>query len=300
MSAAVLVVEEEPKKETSKPKKLPIKVKLPVGAVAGMFGTTCMFPFDIVKTRLQAGAAGGPIAVARGIIQTGGFGSLYKGLLPNLVCVGPEKAIKLVVNEKLRDILERDDGSISLPNEIIAGGTAGTFQAIVTVPMELTKIQMQLQDTKPVAERQTLGQVLKLLGAEGPKGFYRGTAATLLRDIPYSVIFFPGYANIRKLTADAQGNNSKLSNLFSGTVAGAIAAGLVTPCDTIKTNLQKQGGAAEYVNIKTCYTKLKAKGGWSGLFKGTVPRMMVVGPLFGITLMSFEYMKEYMIKTGQL
>jgi len=282
-----------------KPKKLPIKVKLPVGALAGMVGTTCMFPFDIVKTKLQAGEAGGPIGVARNIFKKNGFFGFYRGLMPNLVCVGPEKAIKLVVNEKLRDIFENDDGSISLPHEILAGGTAGTFQAVVTVPMELTKIQMQLQDTLPVAERQTVGQVIKSLGL---RGCYRGTAATLLRDIPYSVLFFPGYANLRRLSADEKGHNSKVSTLLSGGIAGAIAAGLVTPCDTIKTNLQKKGGMEKYVNIKTCYSKLVAEGGGGvgSLFKGVVPRMIVVGPLFAITLLSFEEMKEYMIRSGQL
>lgn len=285
----------------TKPKKLPLEVKIPVGAVAGMVGTTCMFPFDIVKTRLQAAkGSAGPLEVARNILKTeGGFKGFYRGLLPNLVCVGPEKAIKLVVNETIREKLENDDGSISVGHEILAGGTAGSFQAIVTVPMELTKIQMQLQETLPAAERQTLGQVIKGLGLGG---LYRGTAATLLRDIPYSVLFFPGYANIRKLLEDKDGKNSSLSTLFAGGAAGSIAAGLVTPCDTIKTNLQKKGGLEKYKNIKTCYQMLLAENGNNplALFKGVVPRMIVVGPLFAITLLSFENMKEYMISQGKL
>ena len=37
-----------------KPKKLPLPIKLVVGAVAGVVGTSCIFPIDMVKTRLQA------------------------------------------------------------------------------------------------------------------------------------------------------------------------------------------------------------------------------------------------------
>lgn len=62
-------------------------------------GTTCIFPIDMVKTRLQAskGQYSGPIDCFRKIVsQEGGFKALYRGLAPNLVGVTPEKAIKLV------------------------------------------------------------------------------------------------------------------------------------------------------------------------------------------------------------
>lgn len=58
----------------------------------------------------------------------------------------------------------------------------------------------------------------------------------------------------------------------------------------------------KYRNIATCYKMLLAENGGNhlALFKGVVPRMIVVGPLFAITLLSFESMKEYMIKQGKL
>ncbi len=39
--------------------------------------------------------------------------------------VAPEKAIKLMANDTMRDLLRSDDGSISLWKEVIAGGTVG-------------------------------------------------------------------------------------------------------------------------------------------------------------------------------
>lgn len=53
----------------------------------------------MVKTRLQAskGKYSGPIDCFQQIVKTeGGPKALYRGLLPNLVGVTPEKAIKLV------------------------------------------------------------------------------------------------------------------------------------------------------------------------------------------------------------
>jgi Mitochondrial carrier protein len=98
--------------------------------------------------------------------------------------------------------------------------------------MEIVKIRMQMQALLPPAERQSTIGVVRSLGL---KGLYQGTLATLSRDVPFSVLFFPGYANIRALMADKNGNNSMISNLLSGTIAGAIAAGAVTPSDVIKT-----------------------------------------------------------------
>jgi hypothetical protein len=36
---------------------------------------------------------------------------------------------------------------------------------------------------------------------------YQGTLATLSRDIPFSLIFFPLYANLKKAFADTKGEN---------------------------------------------------------------------------------------------
>ena len=45
------------------------------------------------------------------------------GLLPQLVGVSPEKAIKLTANDFMRDTLRSIDGTLPLYREIIAGGS---------------------------------------------------------------------------------------------------------------------------------------------------------------------------------
>jgi hypothetical protein len=42
--------------------------------------------------------------------------------------VTPEKALKLGCNDLFREKLQNADGSISLPNEMLAGGGAGFCQ----------------------------------------------------------------------------------------------------------------------------------------------------------------------------
>jgi solute carrier family 25 aspartate/glutamate transporter 12/13 len=101
----------------------------------GVCGTSFIYPIDMIKTRLQSDKINlykGPLDAAKKIIKTeGGFAAFYRGLIPNLVGVTPEKAIKLAVNEVIRDYYEKPDGSIQLKHEMIAGAGAGFCQVAI-------------------------------------------------------------------------------------------------------------------------------------------------------------------------
>ena len=82
------------------------------------------------------------------VIQNEGFFGLYRGLLPQLLGVAPEKAIKLTVNDILRRGFATKDPetgkqSIPLSLEFLSGGCAGACQVLVTNPLEITKIRLQ-------------------------------------------------------------------------------------------------------------------------------------------------------------
>jgi hypothetical protein len=74
-------------------------------------------------------------------------------------------------------------------------------------------------------------------------------------------------------------------------VAGGLAAGLVTPMDVVKTRLQKQD--SPYKSISECYKLMIKNEGYGSLFKGAVPRMAIVSPLYAITLLVYEFQKKY-------
>ncbi len=61
-----------------------------------------------------------------------------------------------------------------------------------------------------------------------------------------------------------------------------------------------KGGKEKYGNLPNTLRTVIREEGPSALFKGVVPRMVVVGPLFAITLLAFEAQKQYMIKNGLL
>lgn len=64
------------------------------------------------------------------MIRHEGFLGLYRGLLPQLVGVAPEKALKLTVNDLVRDLLREEDGKIKLWAEIVSGGCVSSIHFI--------------------------------------------------------------------------------------------------------------------------------------------------------------------------
>lgn len=56
------------------------------------------------------------------VIRHEGVLGLYRGLVPQLIGVAPEKAIKLTVNDLVRDKLTPKDGKLPYYAECIAGG----------------------------------------------------------------------------------------------------------------------------------------------------------------------------------
>uniref|UniRef100_A0A7S1CAX8 Uncharacterized protein n=1 Tax=Bicosoecida sp. CB-2014 TaxID=1486930 RepID=A0A7S1CAX8_9STRA len=295
LTAPLRVTAPSPKEDI----KIPLPAKLVVGAIAGIVGTSAAFPLDMVKTRMQSQKVGpdgtkvykNAIDCFRQIIRHEGARGLYKGLGANLTGVAPEKAIKLTVNDFFRDKFTTD-GHIPVQFEALSGALAGLCQVTATNPMEITKIRMQMQMTLPVEKRvNTMGVVRQL----GLRGMYHGAGMTLMRDIPYSILFFPGYAHLRHLFADGhEGTRYILGVFVAGGLGSAIPAGFCTPMDVVKTRIQAPGGRGKYKGAADCARQILRDEGIFAFYKGAVPRMLVQAPLFAVALLAFELQKNFM------
>jgi len=265
-----------------------------LGVVAGIAGTLVVYPIDSVKTRLQnqksTGAQGeimytGYVDCFKKVRHYEGVRALYNGLGAQCIGVGPEKAIKLTVNDFLRDKF-RKDGEVALPLEIVAGGVAGGCQVMFTNPLEIVKIRMQLDKSATLAA--TCREV-------GIRKLYTGASACLLRDIPFSAIYFPAYANLKAYYSDADGHLPIQWALWAGFLAGFPAAGLTTPADVIKTRLQAKTppGEVPYVGLMSTGRRIWAEEGFSALWKGAGLRMFRSPPQFAVTLFVYELLQRF-------
>uniref|UniRef100_A0A8C5RMX7 Solute carrier family 25 member 12 n=1 Tax=Laticauda laticaudata TaxID=8630 RepID=A0A8C5RMX7_LATLA len=274
-----------------------------LGSVAGAVGATAVYPIDLVKTRMQNQRSTGSVVgelmyknsfdCFKKVLRYEGFFGLYRGLLPQLIGVAPEKAIKLTVNDFVRDKFTQRDGSIPLFAEILAGGCAGGSQVIFTNPLEIVKIRLQVAGEITTGPRVSALTVLKDLGLFG---LYKGAKACFLRDIPFSAIYFPVYAHCKLMLADENGHVGGFNLLTAGAIAGVPAASLVTPADVIKTRLQvaARAGQTTYNGVIDCFVKILREEGPSAFWKGAAARVFRSSPQFGVTLLTYELLQRWL------
>jgi len=169
---------------------------------------------------------------------------------------------------------------------------AGLTEIALCNPQEVVKIRMQMQGTQGVPAQSATRVVREL----GPLGLYKGVNACAIRDIPFNLIYFTVYEFLKRRMAPVDSQIGAHNLLLAGIVAGSIAAALVTPADTIKTRLQN--GQFNYRNMYHCLVDTcRNHGGGRALWRGTLPRVLIISPMFGIQLMVFEMLQRYFFPT---
>ncbi|KZS93297.1 mitochondrial inner membrane protein [Sistotremastrum niveocremeum HHB9708] len=277
-----------------------------LGGIAGAFGATIVYPIDLVKTRMQnqrSSVVGqllykNSLDCVKKVFRNEGFTGFYRGIGPQLIGVAPEKAIKLTVNDLIRGrAMDPETGRIKLPWELFAGGMAGACQVTFTNPLEIVKIRLQVQGEAAKAEGAVPRGAIHIVRSLGLLGLYKGASACLLRDIPFSAIYFPAYSHLKKDVFHEGFHGKRLSfgeTLASAAIAGMPAAYLTTPADVVKTRLQVEArtGQTVYKGLSDAFVKIYREEGFRALFKGGPARVLRSSPQFGFTLVAYEYLHK--------
>lgn len=268
-----------------------------LGCLAGSTGALAVYPIDLIKTRIQNQRSGenlykNSLDCFKKVVRNEGPLGLYRGIGPQLLGVAPENAMKLTINDLVRSTLKQADGSISISAELIAGASAGISQVIFTNPVEIVKIRLQVQCEGLV--KQSAYSIVHELGVFG---MYKGVMACLLRDIPFSMIYFPAYSHMKKDVFYEGCNGKRLSPyelLVAGGAAGGLSAFVVTPFDVIKTRIQVRvkKGQIGYNGLFDAAVKILRDEGFKALFKGATLRVFRSSPQFGVTLFTYELLQN--------
>lgn len=237
------------------------------------------------------------------ISRSEGIGSLWSGLPPTLLMAIPATVIYFTAYDRLRANLwtwyKSDQQPLWIP--MVCGASARCIAATTISPLEMVRTKMQ---SKKLSYWEVGNAIKLLVKSEGILSLWRGLGPTLLRDVPFSSIYWGTY-EFMKQRFD-QRHPSLQFSLTAGAAAGAIAAVSTLPFDVAKTHRQIELGERDLIEPKfrTTDTAHKTKdilkriykqSGVPGLFSGIVPRVIKVAPSCAIMISCYEIGKQFFV-----
>ena len=166
----------------------------------------------------------------------------------------------------------------------------------VRVPTEVVKQRAQaVQAPTSLAVLQSIWRLRRSNGAVGGIGMlgvwremYRGWGITVMREVPFTVIQFPLWEAMKEWRRRTEGRESISgweSGVF-GSVAGAVAAGVTTPVDVLKTRMML---AREKQAVMPLLRSILRESGPGAFFAGIGPRVLWISAGGAIFLGNYQW-----------
>ncbi|XP_072181791.1 mitochondrial carnitine/acylcarnitine carrier protein-like [Diadema setosum] len=286
--------------------------------LAGGFGGVCLVaaghPLDTIKVRLQTQPTGpgvnplykGTFDCAAKIVRNEGFRGLYKGMLAPILGVTPMYAVCFLgysVGKSLQTP-RLPNGEFAPDQLFLAGMLSGVFTTAIMAPGERIKCLLQIQAASSAEARYAgpLDCAKQIYRESGLfRGLYKGTMATLLRDVPATGTYFMTYELLKKaLTPEGKSPSdlSVLSVLFAGGMAGVFNWSVAIAPDTLKSRLQTAPEGTYPNGIRSVFAELMKKEGPQALFKGLAPVMIRAFPANAACFCGFELAMKFLTWVG--
>ncbi|PWA00616.1 hypothetical protein BB558_003338 [Smittium angustum] len=274
------------------------------GGVGGMCLIAAGHPLDLVKVRIQT--SNEYKGTFDGLYKTWskeGFRGLYRGMLAPLLGVTPVYALVFWgydIGQRIARSFSKTDSRTPLTfgQILFAGGFSAIPATALMTPMERVKVLLQVQGQQVGGPKfgGPIDVAKHVLKTEGVKGLYKGTLATLLRDIPGSVFYFGGYELVKKALTPAGAKPDSISPLAivcAGGIAGMANWAVAIPPDVLKTRLQT-APEGTYTGVRQVFVELMRNEGPKALFRGMGPAMIRAFPANAVCFLGVEVSSKIM------
>lgn len=168
------------------------------GALAGGATNTLVYPLIYVRTVL--GADLGKVKQYTGMadcisktIKSGGFMSLYNGIGPSSIGIVVYRGAQFGLQDTIKAFnpYQKEVSAIGIFSKFCVAQLAVSVSGIVAYPFDTMQRRLQIEASKPASEQiyKGMGDCFgKILKAEGPKGFFKGAFANILRGTGAAIV----------------------------------------------------------------------------------------------------------------
>jgi solute carrier family 25 carnitine/acylcarnitine transporter 20/29 len=255
---------------------------------------------------MQTGTSAGSSSVfgiLRNTLAKEGIRGLYRGVSAPLVAVSPIYAVSFwgydIGQRIVSTFKKNDDDPFTLPELCVAGGISALPTTAIMAPTERIKCLLQVQSHSQTGKPQYAGMTdcaRQVFQKGGIPSLYKGTALTLMRDIPGSIAWFGVYEVCKKQMVVVTGvkdvaSLSPLSIMISGGFAGMACWAVAIPPDVLKSRYQTAPDG-KYHGIGDVYRTLIREEGPAALFTGIRPAMIRAFPANAACFLGMEMAKK--------
>ncbi|KPM04870.1 hypothetical protein NH340_JMT00903 [Sarcoptes scabiei] len=281
----------------------PVLKSFVIGAFSGTCSTLLFQPFDLIKTRVQnaqfsivsevhssttaatnfrSTSANRFIPILSDVIKNEQIIGLWRGTVPSLFRCVPGLGIHFCCLDTLQNHFCPNHKPTPL-QAISFGMVSRSIASVLLIPATVVKTRYE----SGVFKYRNLTDALRhTYRSDGVRGLCSGLLPTLMRDAPFSGLYFLFYSQLKQLIPNDQNELKYLPKQYSnstilssssltflcGLSAGLLASMVTQPMDVIKTRMQLK--PQEYSSfIRTTFLMIK-KEKFRNLFAGLLPRMM--------------------------
>ncbi|KFM64393.1 Mitochondrial uncoupling protein 2, partial [Stegodyphus mimosarum] len=197
--------------------------------------------------------------------------------------------------------------------KFVSAGTAACIADIITFPLDVAKVRLQIQGegTVPVksclvkaglsSNKGMFGMIVHIVKKEGPKSLYNGLCAGLQRQMCFASVRIGLYDSVKNhYSALASGYVSPGHvgiRILAGVTTGGMSVVFAQPTDVVKVRMQAQvtGLAPRYVGTMSAYRTIAIEEGMKGLWKGTLPNITRNAIVNAAELVCYDMIKEFIL-----
>ncbi|XP_015370066.1 PREDICTED: solute carrier family 25 member 38-like [Diuraphis noxia] len=263
----------------------PILKSFIAGSTSGLFSTVLFQPFDVVKTVLQNPRNDrklGIINATKSVWQQESYYGFWRGLSPVSTYQYMYFIFYISLTQLIYSYLTKNNQT-SMVKSGIAGFSARCITVSVLMPVTVLKTRIESGQFSYTTLIRGLSEMYRL---EGWKVLCRGWTPTILRDAPFSALYFMFFIKLKNIRLLEELDNKQPTYVFGcGLLAGGLASCLTQPFDVIKTSQQL---SKEKLLLIDAIILIKQKYGILGYFKGLSLRVLRRSLMAALTWTVYE------------